>query len=91
MQCTGNDYIVIDNRSDAQVSCAESLCVRLVRPALRRRRRTASRSSSARDAADAKMTHVQPRRQSEGRMAGNCIRCVAKYLYDNGIVHERAA
>ena len=23
---------------------------------------------------------------SEGRMAGNCIRCVGKYLYDEGIV-----
>ena len=25
---------------------------------------------------------------SEGKMAGNCIRCVAKYLYDNGIVKK---
>ena len=25
---------------------------------------------------------------SEGKMCGNAIRCVAKYLYDNGIVHK---
>jgi len=26
---------------------------------------------------------------SEGNMCGNAIRCVAKYLYDNGIVHKK--
>ena len=26
---------------------------------------------------------------SEGKMCGNAIRCVAKYVYDNGIVHNR--
>ena len=25
---------------------------------------------------------------SEGKMCGNAIRCVAKYLYDNGIVKK---
>lgn len=27
---------------------------------------------------------------SEGKMCGNAIRCVAKYVYDNGIVHNRS-
>lgn len=37
------------------------------------------------DVADAKMK-MYNRDGSEGKMCGNAIRCVAKYLYDNGIV-----
>ena len=35
--------------------------------------------------ANAKM-RIYNRDGSEGKMAGNCIRCTAKYLYDNGFV-----
>lgn len=35
--------------------------------------------------ADAKM-RIYNKDGSEGKMAGNCIRCTAKYLYDNGFV-----
>ncbi|MFY9202072.1 MAG: diaminopimelate epimerase, partial [Limnochordia bacterium] len=37
------------------------------------------------EAADAKMRMFNAD-GSEGKMCGNAIRCVAKYLYDNGIV-----
>jgi len=39
------------------------------------------------DVADAKM-RIFNRDGSEGKMAGNCIRCVGKYLYDNNLVHS---
>jgi len=39
------------------------------------------------DAADAKMRMFNAD-GSEGKMCGNAIRCVAKYLYDNGIVRK---
>ncbi len=83
MQSTGNDYIVIDNR-DGAIAYPESLCVKLCRShygvgadgiALIERS----------DVADARM-RIYNRDGSEGRMAGNCIRCVGKYLYDNGVV-----
>ncbi|MFR2017797.1 MAG: diaminopimelate epimerase, partial [Eubacterium sp.] len=37
--------------------------------------------------ADAKM-RIFNQDGSEGNMAGNCIRCVGKFLYDNGIVKK---
>ena len=37
--------------------------------------------------ADAKM-RIFNRDGSEGLMAGNCIRCVAKFIYDNGMVNK---
>ena len=39
------------------------------------------------DIADAKM-RIFNKDGSEGKMAGNSIRCVGKYLYDNGIVRR---
>ena len=39
------------------------------------------------DIADAKM-RIFNRDGSEGKMAGNSIRCVGKYLYDNGLVNK---
>ncbi len=83
MQATGNDYILIDN-SDGKITCPESLCINfcdrhygiggdgivLVEKS---------------PLADAKM-RVFNKDGSEGKMGGNGIRCVAKYLYDNGIV-----
>ena len=83
MEGTGNDYILFDNR-DGEINCPESLCISecdrhygigadgiaLVETS---------------DVADAKMRMFN-RDGSSGAMAGNVIRCAAKYLYDSGAV-----
>ncbi len=83
MQGTGNDYLFFDN-FDGAITDPESLCVRLCR----------SHYGvgadgivliGASEAADARM-RIYNRDGTEGRMAGNCIRCVAKFLYDSGRV-----
>ncbi|MBE6689486.1 MAG: carbamoyl-phosphate synthase large subunit [Ruminococcaceae bacterium] len=83
MQGTGNDYIVLNNMDD-DISCPESLAVTF----------TNRHYSIGADGliliersnlADAKMRMFNID-GSEGKMAGNAIRCVGKYLYDNGIV-----
>ncbi|PKM62953.1 MAG: carbamoyl phosphate synthase large subunit [Firmicutes bacterium HGW-Firmicutes-21] len=80
MQGTGNDYIYFEN-FEGEITCPESLSITvcdrnygiggdgivLI-----------ERSSIA----DAKM-RIFNRDGSEGKMAGNSIRCVGKYLYDN--------
>ncbi|MCL2223538.1 MAG: carbamoyl-phosphate synthase large subunit [Defluviitaleaceae bacterium] len=89
MQATGNDYIyfncfdpdVFANTASPE-SLAFSLAVRrlsiggdgivLMLPS---------------DVADAKM-RIFNLDGSEGKMCGNAIRCVAKYLYDNGIIDK---
>ena len=85
MHSCGNDYIFIEN-FDGHVTCPESLCVGLCAP------HTGiggdgivliERSTSA----DAKM-RIFNKDGSEGKMAGNSIRCVAKYLYDKGYVQS---
>ena len=85
MQSCGNDYIFVEN-FDKKITCPESLCVNLCAPhygiggdgiVL------IERSSVA----DAKMRSFN-RDGSEGKMAGNNIRCVAKYLYDNGYIRS---
>ena len=82
MHGTGNDYIFFDN-SDGAIESPESLCVTicdrsrgiggcgivLIEPSCK---------------ADAKM-RIFNGDGSEGEMAGNSIRCTAKYLWDNGI------
>ncbi|MCD8067210.1 MAG: carbamoyl-phosphate synthase large subunit [Oscillospiraceae bacterium] len=83
MQGTGDDYIFIEN-FDGGINCPESLCISLC-----------DRSYGVgadgivlierSDCADVKMRMFN-RDGSEGRMAGNCIRCVGKYVRDNGIV-----
>ena len=87
MQSCGNDYIFIEN-FDGTVSCPESLCISLCTPhygiggdgvVLIERSQVA----------DAKMRTFN-RDGSEGRMAGNNIRSVAKYLYDKGYIHSTA-
>ena len=86
MQGAGNDYIVIDNR-DGAVECPESLCVRLCEQhygAGAEGMVLIERS----DIADARMRQYN-RDGTEGAMGGNAIRCVAKYLYDKGIVSAR--
>ncbi len=85
MEGTGNDYIFIDNR-DGEITCPESLCVSLC-----------NRQSGVGgtgivliekdETADASM-RVFNRDGSDGGMSGNAIRCVAKYLYDNGLTDK---
>ncbi len=83
MQGTGNDYIFIDNR-DGQITCPESLCINFCDRHYGIGGYGIVLIENS-DIADAKM-RVFNRDGSEGKMAGNAIRCVAKYLYDNGIV-----
>ncbi|MCR5843736.1 MAG: carbamoyl-phosphate synthase large subunit [Oscillospiraceae bacterium] len=85
MQDCGNDYIFIEN-FDGLVTCPESLCVNLCRP------HTGIGSDGIvliekSEIADVKMRSFN-RDGSEGKMAGNNIRCVAKYVYDRGIVKK---
>ena len=85
MQSCGNDGIFIEN-FDGHITCPESLCVSLCAPhygigsdsivLIERSFR-----------ADARMRSFN-RDGSEGKMAGNNIRCVAKYLYDKGYVRS---
>ena len=83
MQGTGNDYIFIDNR-DGQITCPESLCINFCdrHYGIGGYGMVLIENS---EVADAKM-RVFNRDGSEGKMAGNPIRCVAKFLYDKGIV-----
>lgn len=83
MQSCGNDYIFIEN-FDKRITCPESLCVELCR----------DHYSIGGDGivlierskiADAKMRSFN-KDGSEGKMAGNNIRCVAKYLFDKGYI-----
>jgi carbamoyl-phosphate synthase large subunit len=86
MQGCGNDYIYI-NCFDLEINSPESLSVLLsdrhygiggdgIVLILRS------------DIADAKMRMFNLD-GSEGRMCGNAIRCIAKYLYDNNIVRKQ--
>ncbi len=85
MHSCGNDYIFIEN-FDGKITCPESLCVNLCR----------AHYGIGGDGivliehstiADAKM-RTYNRDGSEGKMAGNNIRCVGKYLYDNGFIRS---
>ncbi len=83
MQATGDDYIFIENFDNA-ISCPESLCISLCD----RHKGIGGYGIvliEHSDVADAKM-RIYNRDGSEGKMAGNCIRCAAKYLYDKGYV-----
>jgi carbamoyl-phosphate synthase large subunit len=85
MQGTGNDYIFFDNRDgciEAPGSLAVSICDRHY--GIGGYGVVLMENS---DIADAKM-RIFNRDGSEGRMAGNSIRCVGKYLYDKGIVKK---
>ena len=83
MQAAGNDYIIIDNL-EGGITCPESLCVRLCEQhyGVGAEGMTLIEKS---DIADARMRQYN-RDGTEGGMGGNAIRCVAKYLYDRGIV-----
>ncbi len=85
MQGTGDDYIFIDNM-DGKITCPESLSLTLCN----RHYGIGGYGLvliEKSDVADARMRMFN-RDGSEGKMAGNCIRCVGKYLYDNGIVKK---
>ena len=85
MQGSGNDYIFIEN-FDGSITCPESLCVSLCAPhyGIGGDGIVLIEKSTV---ADARMRSFN-RDGSEGKMAGNNIRCVGKYLYDKGYVHS---
>ena len=82
MHSLGNDYIYINNLK-GNITCPESLAVILCN-----RHKSIGGDGlvliEKSSVADAKM-RIFNKDGSEGKMAGNSIRCVAKYLYDNGI------
>ncbi|MBE6561097.1 MAG: carbamoyl-phosphate synthase large subunit [Ruminococcaceae bacterium] len=83
MQGSGDDYIFIDNR-DGAVSCPESLCVLMCdrHYGVGALGIVLIEKSAI---ADVKM-RVFNSDGTEGQMAGNCIRCLGKYVRDHGIV-----
>ena len=86
MQDSGNDYIFIEDFS-GRITAPESLCITLCD------RHTGIGGDGIvlighSDQADALMRTYNSD-GSFGKMAGNNIRCVAKYLYDRGIVKKR--
>ncbi len=83
MQGTGNDYILVDN-CDGKITCPESLTLMYTdrHYGIGADGLVLVENS---DVADAKMRMFNID-GTEGKMAGNCIRCVAKYLYDSGKV-----
>lgn len=85
MHSCGNDYIFIENFDD-KITCPESLCVNLCKPhyGIGGDGIVLIEKSSV---ADVKMRSFN-KDGSEGKMAGNNMRCVAKYLYDNGYIHS---
>ena len=85
MQGCGNDYIFFDNR-DGKIRAPESLCVSLCDRHYGIGGYGIVLIENS-DVADAKM-RIFNRDGSEGKMAGNSIRCVGKYLYDKGIVSK---
>jgi len=85
MQGTGNDYIYFEN-FDGSITCPESLSITVCD------RHYGIGGDGIvliekSDIADAKM-RIFNKDGSEGKMAGNSIRCVGKYLYDNHYVNS---
>ena len=85
MQSCGNDYIYFEDL-DGKITCPESLAVNFVD------RHYGIGGDGIvlierSDVADARM-RIFNQDGSEGQMAGNSIRCVAKYLYEKGIVRK---
>ena len=87
MHSCGNDYIFIEN-FDGRITCPESLCVNLCRQhyGIGGDGIVLIEKSNV---ADAKMRTFN-RDGSEGKMAGNNIRCVAKYLFDKAYVRSES-
>ena len=83
MQSCGNDYIYFEDM-EGKITCPESLAINFVD------RHYGIGGDGIvimekSEIADAKM-RIFNQDGSEGQMAGNAIRCVAKYLYETGIV-----
>lgn len=87
MEGTGNDYIFIDNR-DEKITSPESLCITFCdrHYGIGGCGIVLVENSKV---ADAKM-RIFNRDGSEGQVAGNAIRCVAKMLFDGGIVKKES-
>ena len=85
MHSCGNDYIFIEN-FDGRITCPESLCVQLCAPHYGIGGDGIVLIEKS-EIADARMRSFN-RDGSEGKMAGNNIRCIAKYLYDTGRVRS---
>ncbi len=85
MHTCGNDYIFIEN-FDARLTCPESLCVDLcdAHTGIGGNGIVLMERSAV---ADVRMRSFN-RDGSESRIAGNNIRCVAKYFYDKGFVRS---
>ena len=85
MQGTGDDYIFIEN-FDGEITCPESLSLTMCD-------RNYGIGADGlvlierSEIADARI-RIFNRDGSESNMAGNSLRCVGKYLYDNGIVKK---
>jgi carbamoyl-phosphate synthase large subunit len=85
LQGSGNDYIFIEN-FDGSITCPESLCIKMCdrHYGIGGDGIVLMEKSTI---ADARMK-IFNRDGSQSQMAGNAIRCMAKYLYDNGIVSK---
>ena len=85
MQSCGNDYIVFDNR-DGKITCPESIAVNYVQPhyGIGGDGIVLIEESAV---ADARM-RIFNKDGKEAPTGGNAIRCVAKYLYEKGIVRK---
>ncbi|MCR5088348.1 MAG: carbamoyl-phosphate synthase large subunit [Oscillospiraceae bacterium] len=85
MQDCGNDYIFIEN-FDGRISSPESLCVSLCQPhyGIGADGIVLMETSHL---ADVRMRSFN-RDGSEGKMAGNNLRCVGKYMYDKGYLRK---
>lgn len=85
MEGSGDDYILFDNM-DSSIPCPEAMAVTYCNrhygiggDGIALIERSA--------VADAKM-RIFNADGTEGKMAGNCIRCAAKFLYDSGLVRK---
>ena len=87
MQTCGNDYIFLEN-FNGEITCPESLCVTFCDRHYGIGADGIILMEHSRKA-DARM-FMYNADGSRGAMAGNALRCMAKYLYDNGIVPKDA-
>ncbi len=85
MQSCGNDYIVFDNR-DGKITCPESIAVNYVLPHYGIGGDGIVLIEQS-EVADAKI-RIFNKDGKEAPTGGNAIRCIAKYLYEKGIVHR---
>ena len=85
MQASGNDYIYVNNM-DGSITCPEAMSVKLCEQHFGVGADGLVLIEKS-DVADARM-RIFNRDGSESTTAGNCIRCVGKYLYDNHLVND---